>query len=207
VPAPCALLQLATPGKDTVGEALRISEFGKTGRQICLPSEWRKFSVLQGKVKQIVGGSLSDLSGTTSTATENYVSEHPASYYARLYERDKLEGGHVIMLGGDPGSKEAALDALAAWPGHLQVGGGVNTDNARQWLDAGASALIVTSFVFAGGRLQQDRLNALVRLVGRQRLVLDLSCRMQPDNKCAFCGSPLPTGALQACRQGPLQAT
>lgn len=133
-------------------------------------------------MKQIVGGSLADLSGDSSTATENYVSEQPASYYAKLYEKDQLEGGHVIMLGGD-GSSEAALDAVTAWPGHLQVGGGINTDNAREWLDAGASALIVTSFVFTAGQLQQDRLNSLVRLAGKKRLVLDLSCRKKPDGK------------------------
>lgn len=134
-------------------------------------------------MKQIVGGSLADLSGDSSTATENYVSEQPASYYAKLYEKDQLEGGHVIMLGGE-GSREAALDAVTAWPGHLQVGGGINTDNAREWLDAGASALIVTSFVFTDGQLQQDRLNSLVRLAGKKRLVLDLSCRKKPDGRC-----------------------
>lgn len=135
---------------------------------------------VQGKVKQIVGGSLSDLSGN-SDATENFVSEKPSEYYAKLYAQDRLEGGHVIMLGGDPASKTAATSALAAWPGHLQIGGGVNTDNARSWLDTGAAALIVTSFVFTDGQLQQDRLNSLVRLAGKRRLVLDLSCRKRPD--------------------------
>lgn len=135
---------------------------------------------MQGKVKQIVGGSLSDL-GDASSATENFVSEKPSEYYAKLYAHDSLYGGHVIMLGGDPASKTAATSALAAWPGHLQIGGGVNTDNAASWLDAGAAALIVTSFVFADGQLQQDRLNSLVRLVGKKRLVLDLSCRKKPD--------------------------
>ena len=129
---------------------------------------------------------MSDLSGDSSTATENYVSEQPASYYSKMYEKDNLEGGHVIMLGGDPGSKDAATDALTAWPGHMQLGGGVNTDNARQWLDAGASALIVTSFVFTDGQLQQDRLNSLVRLVGKNRLVLDLSCRKREDGRHAL---------------------
>lgn len=135
---------------------------------------------MQGKVKQIVGGSLSDL-GDASSATENFVSEKPSEFYAQLYAQDSLYGGHVIMLGGDPASKTAATSALAAWPGHLQIGGGVNTDNAASWLDAGAAALIVTSFVFTDGQLQQDRLNALVRLVGKKRLVLDLSCRKKAD--------------------------
>ena len=146
---------------------------------------------VQGKVKQIVGGSLSDLAGEAS-AKENYVSEQPASYYAKLYEKDELEGGHVIMLGGG-GSREAALDAVTAWPGHMQIGGGINLDNAREWLDAGASALIVTSFVFTGGQLQQDRLNSLVRLVGKKRLVLDLSCRKKPDGKY------VPTSSCTPC--------
>lgn len=134
----------------------------------------------QGQVKQIVGGSLSDLSGSSSV-TENFVSEKPSEFYAKLYSQDRLEGGHVIMLGGDPASKAAATSALAAWPGHLQIGGGINTDNACYWLDTGAAALIVTSFVFTGGQLQQDRLNSLVRLVGKQRLVIDLSCRKRPN--------------------------
>ncbi len=125
-----------------------------------------------GKVKQIVGGTLDDASGEAKT---NFVSEHPPAWYAELYRKDNLTGGHVIKLG--PGNDAAARAALAAWPGGLQIGGGITIDNARDWLDAGASHVIVTSWVFRDGNLDQDRLNQLVEAVGRERLVLDLSCR------------------------------
>lgn len=127
-------------------------------------------------MKQIVGGTLKD-AGATSEAAENFVSDKPSSHYAELYRRDRLTGGHIIMLGQDADSVAAARGALSAWPGGMQLGGGVNTDNAAQWLDAGAAKLIVTSYVFRDGSLQQDRLDELVGLVGRERLVLDLSCR------------------------------
>lgn len=126
----------------------------------------------EGKVKQIVGGSLRDGHGGLQT---NFVSDRPARWYAELYRRDGLRGGHVILLG--PGNEAAAREALAAYPGGLQVGGGVTLDNARQWLDAGASHVIVTSWVFREGRLDRERLHTLVKAVGRERLVLDLSCR------------------------------
>lgn len=113
----------------------------------------------------------------------NFESEQPSEYYANLYARDGLPGGHVIMLGADEASQEAALSALRAYPGGLQLGGGVTTDNATKYLDAGASHVIVTSFVFREGRLEEDRLAALVDLVGKERLVLDLSCRKKDDGK------------------------
>jgi phosphoribosylformimino-5-aminoimidazole carboxamide ribotide isomerase len=97
--------------------------------------------------------------------------------YAELYREDDLRGGHVIQLG--PGNKTAAREALAAFPGGLQIGGGVNADNAAEWLDAGASHVIVTSWVFREGRLDAERLAALVKSIGRERLVLDLSCRQR----------------------------
>ncbi len=131
----------------------------------------------EGRVKQIVGGSLSD--DATSLRT-NFVSDRPAEWYADLYRRDFLPGGHVILLG--PGNEDAARAALAAFPGGLHVGGGVTADNARAWLDAGASHVIVTSWVFRDGALDADRLAALLRAVGRQRLVLDLSCRRRGDD-------------------------
>ena len=127
-----------------------------------------------GMVKQIVGGSLSDHGGPPRT---NFISERTPDYFARLYCRDGLRGGHVIQLG--PGNEEAARQALAAWPGGLQLGGGVHPGNAESWLEAGASHLIVTSCVFANGELRRDKLAELVRLVGRERLVLDLSCRFR----------------------------
>lgn len=126
----------------------------------------------EGKVKQIVGGTLQDDGAGLRT---NFVSERPASWYAALYRRDGLSGGHVIQLG--PGNEAAARAALAAYPGGMQLGGGVHADNARDWLEAGASHVIVTSWVFHAGRVDADRLAALVRTVGRERLVLDLSCR------------------------------
>lgn len=125
-----------------------------------------------GKVKQIVGGTLDDATGEAKT---NFVSERPPAWYAELYRGDKLTGGHVIKLGD--GNDAAAREALAAWPGGLQIGGGINSDNARDWLNAGASHVIVTSWVFRDGNLDRNRLKQLVEAVGRERLVLDLSCR------------------------------
>jgi phosphoribosylformimino-5-aminoimidazole carboxamide ribotide isomerase len=127
-------------------------------------------------VKQIVGGSLS---GNADELRTNFVSDRPASWYAALYARDELTGGHVIKLG--PGNDEAATAALRAYPGGLQIGGGINADNARQWLEAGASHVIVTSWVFRRGRIDWDRLKQLVMITGRERLVLDLSCRRRED--------------------------
>lgn len=69
------------------------------------------------------------------------------------------------MLGADDASRAAALGALAAYPGGLQLGGGVTADNAAEWLDAGASHVIVTSYVFRDGRLEEGRLADLVRCV------------------------------------------
>lgn len=124
----------------------------------------------EGKVKQIVGGTLGDAGPRT-----NFVSNRPATWFAELYRRDGLAGGHVIMLG--PGNEAEARAALAAFPGGLQIGGGINAQNARSWLDAGASHVIVTSWVFREGRADWERLGELVKAVGKNRLVLDLSCR------------------------------
>lgn len=126
----------------------------------------------EGRVKQIVGGSLSDDPAALRT---NFVSDRSSRWYAELYRRDGLHGGHVIMLG--PGNEEAALEALRAYPGGLQVGGGINAANAARFLDAGASHVIVTSWVFRDGQLDWNRLGELERSVGKSRLVLDLSCR------------------------------
>ncbi len=126
---------------------------------------------------QIVGGSLSDSGEGVRT---NFVAEQPPRWFAELYRRDELTGGHVIALG--PGNEAAAREALGAWPGGLQYGGGVNADNAAAWLEAGASHVIVTSWVFREGRLEEDRLAELVRRIGRERLVLDLSCRKRGDD-------------------------
>lgn len=136
-----------------------------------------------GRVKQIVGGSLRD---SGNKAAENFVSEKDASFYAGLYKSLGLSGGHIIIL--NPASSEyyesdiaQALSALKTWPGNLQLGGGINPDNAGQFLDAGASHVIVTSYVFSKGIFNEDNLKRLVLAVGRENLVLDLSCRKKDD--------------------------
>ena len=129
----------------------------------------------EGKVKQIVGGTL----GNDGLRT-NFVSEKSAAWFAELYRRDGLTGGHVIQLGA--GNETGALAALAAFPGGLHLGGGVNASNARGWLDAGASHVIVTSWVFREGRVDWARLEELVKVIGKDRLVLDLSCRKRGEN-------------------------
>lgn len=127
-----------------------------------------------GKVKQIVGGSLRDDNEGLRT---NFVAEKPPVWFADLYRKDGLGGGHVIKLG--PNNEMAARDALAAWPNGLQIGGGINLGNAAEWLDAGASHVIVTSWVFREGRIDFDRIASLVGAIGKERLVLDLSCRVR----------------------------
>ena len=126
-----------------------------------------------GQVVQIVGGSLRD-EDQQGTVT-NFATDRDAAEYARLYQQDRLKGGHVIALG--PGNQSAALAALRAYPGGLQMGGGITPANAGLYLDAGASHVIVTSYLFRDGVLDAARLAELVATVGRARLVIDLSCR------------------------------
>lgn len=130
-----------------------------------------------GKVKQIVG---STLGYADKEVVENFVSAHDAGYFAGLFQQDRLTGGHVIMLGN--GNEEAALQALQAYPNALQIGGGISAQNAASFIEAGASHVIVTSFIFHDGKLDMERLNALVAAVGKEHLVIDLSCR-QRDGK------------------------
>ncbi len=131
-----------------------------------------------GQVKQIVGSTLSD---TDSTHLQtNFSSSHPSSYYANMYKEDGLTGGHIIMLG--PGNEEAATEALATYPQGMQIGGGITAGNALLWIERGASAVIVTSWVFKDGQIQKDRLQQLVNVVGKEHLVLDLSCRRRGDD-------------------------
>lgn len=130
-----------------------------------------------GKVKQIVGSTLSDKPGASPTT--NFEASKPASYYAELYRSDELQGGHVIMLG--PNNESAAMEALAHFPGGLQVGGGINARNASKYLDSGASQVIVTSYIFSEGHLKAERLAEMVRMVGASRLVIDLSCKKIED--------------------------
>ncbi|MCR5527329.1 MAG: phosphoribosylformimino-5-aminoimidazole carboxamide ribotide isomerase [Lachnospiraceae bacterium] len=132
-----------------------------------------------GKVKQIVGASLRDQG---DSAAENFVADRPSSYYASIYREQGLSGGHVIMLNSSDSeyykkTKEEALLALRTYPGGMQAGGGITDENAAVFLEAGASHVIVTSFVFKDGRLREDNLQKLQREVGKERIVLDLSCR------------------------------
>lgn len=156
-----------------------------------------------GCVKQIVGSTLKTMTTTTDTTsnssaddkkledgsgdddglTTNFSTTKPAREFAQLYQHDGLLGGHVIMLGSGRTNVEAATQALAAWPGHLQIGGGINEMNAKAWLDKGASHVIVTSAVFSNGQVDWKRLEAIVEAVGgKERLVLDLSCRKRPPS-------------------------
>jgi len=126
----------------------------------------------QGKVKQIVGDTLrldNDL------VTENFVSEHGSAFYASMFKNDGLKGGHVIMLGD--GNKDSAIQALNEYPEGLQIGGGITSDNAKFYLENGASHVIVTSYIFENGELKKDRLNRIVETVGKDKLVIDLSCK------------------------------
>ena len=128
----------------------------------------------EGQVKQIVGGSLGDAGLRT-----NFVSEKSAAWFAEIYSRDELRGGHVIQLGS--GNETQARAALAAYPGGLQIGGGINSENAHGWLEAGASHVIVTTWVFRDGRVDWARLDELVKTIGKEKLVLDLSCRKRGE--------------------------
>ena len=132
-----------------------------------------------GRVKQIVGGSLRD---EGDRAAENYVADLDAGFYADLFRKDRLEGGHIILLNPRTSpyyeaTREQALLALKHFPGGMMVGGGITPDTAKDWLDAGASHVIVTSYVFADGRIVYDHLEKIVRTAGQRHLVLDLSCR------------------------------
>ncbi len=125
-----------------------------------------------GRVKQIVGSSLSDSGAGLKT---NFETDRSPAWFAELYKKDGIRGGHVIMLG--KGNEQAAKAALGAYPGGLQVGGGITADNAKEYLDAGASHVIVTSWIFPEGHLDRERLERLSKTVGKEHLVLDLSCK------------------------------
>lgn len=138
-----------------------------------------------GKVKQIVGGSLAD---KNNAADENFVSEYGAEHYAELYRSRGLDGGHIIILNAAgteyyDADRAQAFAALKKYPGGLQVGGGITAENAEEYLAAGASHVIVTSYVFRDGRISFDNLRRLCAVTGRERLVLDLSCRLGEDGE------------------------
>ena len=128
-----------------------------------------------GRVKQIVGGSIDD--SQPDSLRTNFVSEKSPAWFAELYRSDNLTGGHIIKLG--QGNDEAAREALAAWPGGMQVGGGITVENAGKWIDAGASHVIVTSWLFRDGQLDEGRLEQLGQALGQAQLIIDLSCRKQ----------------------------
>ncbi|MBN1757167.1 MAG: phosphoribosylformimino-5-aminoimidazole carboxamide ribotide isomerase [Chitinispirillaceae bacterium] len=129
-----------------------------------------------GRVKQIVGSTLRD----DAEPVTNFESAHSPAYFAGIYRKDHLSGGHVIMLG--KGNETAATEALQAFPGGLQIGGSITPENAGNFIDAGASHVIVTSYVFNGGKLHWEHLQEISRTVGRERLVLDLSCKKRDDD-------------------------
>lgn len=133
-----------------------------------------------GKVKQIVGSSLRD---EKDSASENYVSSKDAVFYAKMYRKHGLDGGHIILLNpvGSPfyeSTRKQALEALGACPGLMQIGGGINADNAGEFIDAGASHVIVTSYVFKDGKISYANLKKLEKAVGKEKIVLDLSCKL-----------------------------
>ena len=132
-----------------------------------------------GQVKQIVGGSLCDFG---DKANENFVATQDAAFYANLYKKHNLQGGHIILLNGKESpyyeaTKAQAISALKAYPKGMQIGGGINDENAYEYLEQGADKIIVTSFVFKKGQISYENLEKLVKAVGKENLVLDLSCR------------------------------
>lgn len=136
-----------------------------------------------GKVKQIVGGTLKD---KDNQAIENFASELGAEFYANMYKRDGLKGGHIILLNPKTSehymaTKTQAMEALAAYPGGMQIGGGITAENAAEYIQAGASHVIVTSYVFKDGEINWENLNKLTAAVGKEKVVLDLSCRKKDE--------------------------
>ena len=161
-----------------------------------------------GKVKQIVGSSLVD---DGDQARENFVADQSAADFARLFRRDNLTGGHVILLNSRDSdyyeaTRREAMHALAAFPEGLQVGGGITADNASEYLEAGASHVIVTSYVFKDGKIAWDHLERLENAVGPEHIVLDLSCKKKPgedlyyictDRWQHFTDTPLDAGLIR----------
>jgi phosphoribosylformimino-5-aminoimidazole carboxamide ribotide isomerase len=137
-----------------------------------------------GQVKQIVGGSLKD---ELNQAEENYISTKNASWFANLYKKDNLVGGHIILLNSRDSkyfqaTKNQGLEALNAYPNGLQIGGGITSDNAKEYIEAGASHVIVTSYIFEEGRFMESHAEKLAEMVGKEKVVIDLSCRKR-NNK------------------------
>ena len=138
-----------------------------------------------GKIKQIVGSSLRD---EGNQAKENFVSEQDGAFYAQFYKKDNVKGGHIILLNSKESeyyekTKEQAMLALKTWPGGFQVGGGITVETAAEFLDAGASHVIVTSYVFKDGQVNYENLERIQKEVGTEHLVIDLSCRKKEDGR------------------------
>lgn len=136
-----------------------------------------------GKVKQIVGGSLLDQG---NQAKENFVSEMDAAFYAKCYKERGIKGGHIILLNPETSefyeeTKKQAMAALHAYPGGMQIGGGITSQNAEEYIENGASHVVVTSYVFKDGEVNWQNLEKLVNAVGKEKIVLDLSCRKKGD--------------------------
>ena len=128
-----------------------------------------------GKVKQIVGSSIG------GNLVENFVSTKSPEWYADFFRKDGFSGGHIIMLG--KGNEKAALSALATWPMGFHIGGGISPENSKRFLDAGASHVIVTSYVFVDGKFDLERLKEISQFVGKSRLVIDISCALKDDDR------------------------
>ncbi|PVU94443.1 hypothetical protein BB561_002540 [Smittium simulii] len=151
-------------------EPLGGKEYDSVYTMLCSKSKFRPcIDLHSGKVKQIVGGTLTD---DNESLKENFVALESSAYYANLYKTHSLTGGHVIMLG--PGNEQAAIEALSASPGILQIGGGINIDNAQKWLDYGASKVIVTSWLFTDNKFDFSKLERLEKVIGKDKLVVDL---------------------------------
>lgn len=131
-----------------------------------------------GQVKQIVGGTLQrDDTSEDQNLSTNFISTHPSSYYASLYRENQIIGTHIIKLGSNKANDDAALEALKTWKNSLQIGGGINYENAKFWIENGASHVIITSWLFPDGIFAKERLIKLSELIGKDKIVIDLSCR------------------------------
>ncbi len=150
------------------------------GRNVLKKMQFRPcIDIHNGKVKQIVGSSLKDMG---NQAEENFVSEQDAAFYAKMYQADGIKGGHIILLNAADSeyfeaTRQQAIAALQAYPKGLQIGGGITAENASSYIEEGASHVIVTSYVFKDGKINYDNLHKLVNAVGKEQVVLDLSCR------------------------------
>lgn len=167
------------------------------GRNVLKKMQFRPcIDIHNGKVKQIVGSSLKDAG---NQAQENFVSEQDAAFYAKMYQEDGIKGGHIILLNAADSeyfdaTRQQAIEALHAYPNGLQIGGGITAENASFYIEEGASHVIVTSYVFKDGKINYDNLHKLVAAVGKEHVVLDLSCRYT-DGQTVFDGEMEPREA------------